>query len=122
MGTKPMDIFFAILMIIALSNAMQRNGTWKSLTGLGDAIALFVISLMAIALVRFPIYLMWYGWIRGPYHPSSEMQLISGFAAVAFWWCMAYWRIPGKLWRLAFPPAAPKNPYPRMPRIDGPTP
>jgi hypothetical protein len=94
-----MDIFLAIIMIVAFANAMERNGTRKPLTGIGDCIAWFVVSLVAIALVRIPIYVIYYGWHSGPYDPSIEMQLVSGFVAIAFWWAMTYWRIPGRIYR-----------------------
>jgi mannose/fructose/N-acetylgalactosamine-specific phosphotransferase system component IID len=95
-----MDIFFAILMMIAFSNAMGHNGKWKPMTGIGDAIAWFMVSLMAIALVRIPIYLSLYGWPPGPYNPSPILQFVTGLIAVAFWWVMTYWRVPGRIFRI----------------------
>lgn len=112
-----MDLIIIIFLGIALSEAMKKHGTWKSIGGLGDCIAYGLVCLLLLALVRIPIYLLAYGF-RFPFNPSEAMQLGTGIAAIVFWWAMAYWRIPMRL--LGRKPGPSENPYPRIPRIDPP--
>jgi mannose/fructose/N-acetylgalactosamine-specific phosphotransferase system component IID len=94
-----MDLLLIIVFGLVVSGVMQKHGTWKPLNGIGDFIAWGLVCIMAIALVRIPIYLMFYGWPHGPFNPSLNMQLGSGVVAIAFWWAMTYWRIPGRIYR-----------------------
>jgi hypothetical protein len=91
-----MDILIIFILGLALSGAMQKNGTWKPLSGIGDFIAWGVVCALALALVRIPIYLIVCG-AHFPFNPSTTLQLVSGAIAIFFWWAMAYWRIPMRL-------------------------
>jgi len=90
------DIVLAVILMFTLAETMRRHGTWKPLSGLGDFIAWFMVSIFALALVRLPIYLLWIG-AHFPFNPTPTQQIVSGVAAIAFWWAMVYWRIPMRL-------------------------
>jgi hypothetical protein len=87
-----MDILFSIAMMIAVSNAMDKRGTWREISGLGDAIAWFIVSLFLLALIRIPIYLIVLGW-HFPFQASPALQFTSGVFAIAFWFCVIRWQI-----------------------------
>lgn len=91
-----MDILLIVVLGMALSGAMQKNNTWKPLTGIGDYIAWGVACLFLLALVRIPIYLLVLG-AHFPFQASLTLQLVSGAIAIFFWWAMAYWRIPMRI-------------------------
>ena len=101
-----MDIIILIFLGVALSSAMKKHGTWKPIGGLGDYIGWGVACLFLLALVRIPIYLLAYGF-HFPFNASEAMQVCTGIGAIAFWWAMAYFRIPMRLLR--------RKPDPRMP-------
>ena len=99
-----MDILFCIVLWISLTFCMQKHGTARPHSdGLGAFIAGVIVSLFMIALFRLPIYVFLYGW-KFPFNPSSTATFWTGVCAVAFWSAMAWWRIPGRVVRVIFPP------------------
>ena len=119
------DIIFIVVLWLGLDICIKNHCSVESKSSpLGSFIGGCIVAAMMIALVRIPIYVILYGWTF-PFKPTPTSEFWSGMFALAFWLSMAYWQIPGKITRYLFPHKSkrtPKNPYPRMPKIHGPTP
>jgi len=91
-----MDIIFTIVLVGVFAFTMKKHNTWKPVSGVADLFGLILVALFALALVRFPIYIIVYG-LHIPFPATSMVQFISGVIAIMFWFCMLYWRIPMRL-------------------------
>lgn len=93
------DIIIVVVLMFAIAFAMRKHDPeYKVGNGLGDFIAWFMVSFFLLALIRLPIYLLWIG-THFPFNPTPNQQIASGITAIAFWWAMIYWRIPGRILR-----------------------
>lgn len=75
---------------------MQKAGTWKPISGIGDIIAWLMVSLMGLALFKIPFLGFMAGW-HFPTHATDTQQAIAGAASCALWFALMYWRIPGRM-------------------------